>query len=99
MVGRAGGAATYPVTLFEDVDLTLAPPVGHFVIGVIDTGILSFDGQPHPYLSGHLTADWDANVDQFTAPLLPGSADGHGTFVAGVILRQVPKARIQMRNS
>jgi len=99
MPGRAGGAATYPVTLSEDPHLTPAKSVDDFVIGVIDTGILSFGGQPHPYLAGHLTDDWAQQVDEFTAPDIPNSADGHGTFVAGVILRQAPTAKIQMRNT
>jgi hypothetical protein len=69
------------------------------VIGFIDTGNLSFDGEPHPYLAGHLTAGWDKQVDQFDAPDLPNSDDGHGTFGAGVTLRQAPTAMIQMRNT
>src|SRR3954454_1295083 len=99
MVGRAGGAATFPLTLLTDPGLPLIQPVADFVVGVIDTGVVSFDGQPHPYLSGHLTDDWDKNVDQLTGPRLPGTADGHGTFVAGLILQQAPTARICMRNT
>lgn len=98
MVGRAGGAATYPVNLVTDPGLRTIQPVGDFVVDAIDTGILSFDGQPHPYLSGRLTDDWDKNVDEFDTAQHPSSADGHGTFVAGVILRQAPAAKIRMQN-
>ena len=99
MVGRAGGASTYPVTLPTDPYLTLKEPVADFVIDVIDSGILAFGGKPHPYLDGHLTEDWRKNVDEFTGSPDSLTINGHGTFVAGVILRQAPTARIRMRNT
>jgi subtilisin family serine protease len=74
-----------------------------FVVGVIDTGIVLEDDryhrQPHPFLQGHLTPDWDHNEDHLPkAHSRLRELDGHGTFVAGVILREAPTVTIHMRN-
>ena len=95
MVDRWGGAAGYP----RPVDITdgtfpddeQANP--DFVVGVIDTGIL-----PHVYLDAHLTADFEDHKDELPTEGSPlGPIHGHGTFVAGLVHTDAPKATIAMR--
>jgi hypothetical protein len=103
MVGRAGGGATFATGVPPQTGTDVPPqitrlrdPMVDFVIGVIDTGIWSFGGQPHPYLEGHLTDSWTQNVDEQE---LFSVVEGHGTFVSGVILNQAPTAMIEMRRA
>jgi len=76
-----------------------------FVVGVLDTGIVLNDdrhhGEPHPFLRDHLTPGSLDNED--VLPKEPEDKrlrehDGHGTAVAGLILREAPTATIHMRN-
>jgi subtilisin family serine protease len=76
-----------------------------FVVGVIDTGIVlnddRHDGEPHPFLRDRLTSAWPYNEDRLpdkTKPKRLREHDGHGTAVAGLILREAPTATIHMRN-
>jgi hypothetical protein len=59
--------------------------------GVIDTGIVLHECRPHPFLGDRVRFDPEDTVrvvrGEDDNPL--GSA-GHGTFVAGVLLKQVP---------
>lgn len=88
-----GGPASPPVATGE----RLSPrDVSHLAgtgvtVGVIDTGIMR-----HPWLDGAYLAtpgDFDplAEVD----PYRLDKQDGHGTFVAGLILQQAPGATIR----
>lgn len=90
-----------PATPPSPTETELAPvtePAGDFPVGVVDTGIVLQDGRPHPYLDGHvryaaadqdpLDADDDGWLDIY---------DGHGTFVAGLVLQQAPAATVQVR--
>jgi hypothetical protein len=75
-----------------------AEAAGDFAVGVVDTGVVLEDGQPHPNLAGHirygerdqdpLDADGDGWLDIY---------DGHGTFVAGIILERAPAATVHLR--
>jgi hypothetical protein len=91
----------------EDVDR-------EFVIGVLDTGVsLDWPGkQPHPYIKPNLALGWetqpdaresyssdeDSGYDDDGYGVKAGRLDGHGTFVAGVIVREAPFASLEMRN-
>lgn len=64
-----------------------------FTVAVLDTGVFA-----HPWFTG---ADWFGQVDQADYDALPDQPDlelrdqtGHGTFVAGAILRRAPQARL-----
>ncbi len=74
-----------------------------FTVGVVDTGVLLTwaGGTTHPWLTGHVAICPEDDEDRLTATgdgLLPtlGAADGHGTFVAGLVLREAPRARVRM---
>jgi subtilisin family serine protease len=98
MSGRAGGAATYGLVTSAELP-ALKDPTDDFVIGVIDTGVVSHGGRPHPYLAGHLADGWQNNLDRLAGPSnLSSKDDGHGTFVAGVILNQAPTAKVHISN-
>lgn len=60
-------------------------------VGVIDTGAMA-----HPWLTGSFLAgpaDFDVKSEKKKGVL--DSQDGHGTFVAGIILQQAPGATIR----
>jgi subtilisin family serine protease len=68
-------------------------------VGVVDTGILLHQGKPHPYLGDRVVYDQEDTVrperDDDGNPV--GTA-AHGTFVAGVLLKQVPPTvRVRMK--
>ncbi len=87
-------------------------PATDFVIGQVDTGFVLQAGAPHPWLAGHLrfgaedvdpldgvtALDTDGGLDV----VLPGTdglldpADAHGTFVAGLMVQQAPRAVVLM---
>ncbi|MGH8910103.1 MAG: S8 family peptidase [Egibacteraceae bacterium] len=76
----------------------LAEP-GDFTVGVLDTGIVLRDGQPHPWLAGHVDFDPARHEDPLDVLEPSGmldEADAHGTFVAGLVLRQAPRARVRI---
>jgi subtilisin family serine protease len=94
MGGRVGGAADEAVA----VNQTYTPnrtPAGDLVVGVVDTGIAKFHGGTHPWFADHLYDD--PPVDE-----LPAEGEeldelpGHGTFVAGLILREAPAVKVRM---
>ncbi|MQA93933.1 MAG: S8 family serine peptidase [Streptosporangiales bacterium] len=69
------------------------PPGRTVTVAVLDTGIA-----PHPWWSG---TDWFAEVSRDAADLPDADLDyrldaqaGHGTFVAGLVLRAAPTARL-----
>ncbi|ANZ40700.1 hypothetical protein BBK82_36595 [Lentzea guizhouensis] len=65
-------------------------------VGVIDTGVHhNRAGRPHPWLSGHVSyLEEDVETDDDNNP-----AVGHGSFVAGVVLRHAPEATVMMRKA
>ena len=111
--GAGGGTAGYPYATGETVSAARFTAVDpDFVIAVLDTGV-TVDGlskKPHPFIAGNLMAGWE----QYPDPLedyhpesagygggwstTAGPQDGHGTFVAGRILREAPFATLAMRN-
>jgi subtilisin family serine protease len=100
--GRIPGGAEYPVAV--DDEFPRLPAAGDFTVGVIDTGlVLDSAGQPHPWFTDHVDCS-DEEQDRVGSghrerhdPGYLADADGHGTFVAGLILREAPTARILMR--
>lgn len=99
---RTPGGADYPVAV--DEALPSLPPVGQIAVFVIDTGIVvDADHRAHPWFGNHVSfdpADEDPLGQGRGAGDQPGylaPADGHGTFVTGLILREAPTARVIMR--
>jgi subtilisin family serine protease len=102
---RTPGGADYPVAVdetFPPLPPPLPPETG-VTVGVIDTGLV-LDGahNPHPWFGDHVffreededplgQGRGDADEHGYLA-----DADGHGTFVAGLILREAPTARVTM---
>ncbi|NUT44772.1 MAG: peptidase S8 and S53 subtilisin kexin sedolisin, partial [Thermoactinospora sp.] len=73
-----------------------APPVSYrpgrsrsdVVIGLLDTGVAK-----HPWWSG---SDWYARLGPDGADAARGAQAGHGTFVAGLLARRAPGARLRV---
>jgi hypothetical protein len=98
---RTPGGADYAVAVDEAVPPL--PPVGDVAVVVIDTGlVVDADHQPHPWFGNHVSIgpeDEDPLEQGRGADDEPGylaPADGHGTFVTGLILREAPTARVIM---
>jgi subtilisin family serine protease len=98
---RTPGGADYPVAV--DETFPPLPPATGVTVGVIDTGLV-LDGahKPHPWFGDHVSfreedddplgqGGGDADELGYLA-----DADGHGTFVTGLILREAPTARVTM---
>ncbi len=69
-------------------------------VGVIDTGVVLRGGRPHPFLDGRVRFDPHRDVDEpgdDAIACTPADSDGHGTFVAGVILAQAPSVNLQIK--
>ena len=101
---RTPGGANHPEAVVG-MDFPALPSETDVVkVGVIDTGFVLEDGKPHPGFGDHVSFDPDKDADV----LLHGhrdrdqpgrylaDADGHGTFVTGLILREAPRARVVM---
>jgi hypothetical protein len=76
----------------------LAEP-SDFTVGVLDSGIVLRDGQPHPWLDGRVEFDPARHEDPLDVLEPHGmldEADAHGTFVAGLVLRHAPRARVRV---
>jgi subtilisin family serine protease len=102
VVGRTPGGVDYPVAVNED--FPPLPPAGNVTVGVVDTGVvLNADGSPHPWFGDHVSySNQDEDVlgvgrGDATGQGFVADADGHGTFVTGLILREAPRARVTMR--
>ena len=105
---RTPGGASYPKAV-EGKGLpalpAIEPSARTVAVGVVDTGIvLDRDShQPHPWFAGHVTFgehDDDpleqGHRDRYEPHYL-ADADGHGTFVTGLILNEAQTAQIIMR--
>jgi subtilisin family serine protease len=97
--GRTWGGHDRPKPV-EDPRWQALPAASKATVGVIDTGIaLRSDGRPHQWFGDHLSYCPDEDVDVLpeSAPYVRlGSADGHGTFVTGLILLEAPDVRVRM---
>jgi subtilisin family serine protease len=107
--GRTPGGADFAVAVNES--LPPLPPPGDVVVGVVDTGMVVEASLANPWFGDHVTIlteivdplgvlvhipdkvvpAGDDLVEGFLAP-----ADGHGTFVSGLILAEAPTARVAM---
>jgi len=73
---------------------------GSLVVGVVDTGIVLHDdiqhGTPHPWLASRVVPSEiaEGRLPDDRRFLEPG--DAHGTFVAGLVLKEAPAASIRM---
>ncbi|MDR7252601.1 subtilisin family serine protease [Nocardioides sp. BE266] len=95
--GRVPGTVHAPYTL----DLVTVPDLedtGEVTVGVIDTGIvLGDDGRPAPWFGDHVSYCREDDQDRLygeSGTLLPSA--GHGTAIAGIVLREAPTARVRM---
>lgn len=94
--GRVG-AASHAVATDLSFPPNHAPVTDDLLVGVVDTGIVEQDGKPHPWFAGHVRyepADVDPLDDSFGQL---SEYDAHGTFVAGLILREAPRATVVMK--
>ena len=103
-VARVPGGADYPVAV--DETFPPLPPATDITVGVVDTGIVLDEArEPHRWFSGHVRFDADdedrlqVGTHDKSGPGYLADADGHGTFVSGLILREAPTARIDMRGA
>jgi hypothetical protein len=100
-VARTPGGSDYPVAVAET--LAALPPATGCTVGVIDTGLVLDDARrPHPWFGDHVSygehdddplgeGQGDADEVGYLA-----DADGHGTFVTGLILRGAQAAHVRM---
>jgi subtilisin family serine protease len=96
---RAIGGAILPVPMdsFTAYEPNDEEPDKSFVVGVVDTGlVLDADRKPHPWLAGHVAFDPAADVDPLADHGQLRADDGHGTFVAGLVLREAPRAWVRV---
>jgi hypothetical protein len=91
-VGTAGLAVATDRTFPPN----LAPVTDDVLIGVVDTGIVERGGNPHPWFGGHVRYGPD-DIDPPAETSLLEKFDGHGTFVAGLLLREAPRATVVMK--
>ncbi|MET8850866.1 S8/S53 family peptidase [Amycolatopsis sp. NPDC004625] len=84
-----------------NLDLTPVPAAGHLRlhVGVVDTGIVLRDGEPHEFLGKRVRYDPEDTVRVVRGEDgNPVGSAGHGTFVAGVVLKQVgPDVGVRMK--
>ncbi|WP_113703609.1 S8 family peptidase [Nonomuraea lactucae] len=59
------------------------------VVGLLDTGVAK-----HPWWAG---SEWYGEVDREDYDAPEGAQAGHGTFIAGLLLRQAPDAALAVR--
>jgi subtilisin family serine protease len=100
-VGRTPGGSDFPVAV--DEAFPPLPSATAVTVGVIDTGLVLDEAhRPHPWFGDHVSFG-ERDID----PLGQGrgdldeigqlaDADGHGTFVTGLILREAPRVRVSM---
>jgi hypothetical protein len=93
--GRVGGSSDDAVAVARSFPPNLTPK-GELRIGVVDTGFADSGTGIHPWLTGHLDGDPPIQRVPPTGATMLDELDGHGTFVAGLILREAPAATIRM---
>jgi hypothetical protein len=100
--GRTPGGAVGPEPT-DDPDWDELGEPTDFTVGVVDTGILLTwpERMPHPWLVRHLSICPEDDEDLIGPADADGVAtlsvaDGHGTFVSGLVLREAPRARVRM---
>ncbi|NRQ31089.1 S8/S53 family peptidase [Nonomuraea sp. NN258] len=88
-----GGPASRP---FPTPPISFKPGPGRsgrdrsdVVVGLLDTGVAK-----HPWWSG---TDWYARLGPDEADATEGEQAGHGTFIAGLLVRQAPGAALRVR--
>ncbi|WP_206791236.1 S8/S53 family peptidase [Amycolatopsis sp. MtRt-6] len=83
------------------LDLTPVPAAERIAVraGVIDTGIVLRDGKPHDFLGNRVCYDPEDTVRVVRGEDgNPVGSAGHGTFVAGVVLKQAgPDVGVRMK--
>ena len=92
--GRVGGAADRAVAANRSYPPNRTP-AGELVVGVVDTGIVKYEDGTHPWFAGHLY-DHPPVDDFLLIGEAPDELPGHGTFVAGLILREAPAVKVRM---
>ena len=99
------GSTDYPVATDRSFPPNLTPCDDDFVVAVIDTGVVLDDdlqeNTPHPWLADHVFYEPEARDvlgigRQPTTEGMLNTFDAHGTFVAGLVLREAPAARVHM---
>lgn len=87
-----------PRPTLRTLDPVSAPDIPPLV-GLIDTGVVLREGRPHPFLGNRVVFDPEDTVRVVRdADGNPVGSAAHGTFVAGVLLRQVsPDVRVRMK--
>ena len=89
-VGTGAGRA------FPSTESWLPDARGSLPIGVVDTGLWIGASGPHPFLDGRVDHRPDDREPDPDTPEVPPEF-GHGTFVAGLILREAPDSYVLMR--
>lgn len=103
-VARVPGGADYPVAV--DETFPALPPATGITVGVVDTGIVVDEARKaHRWFGDHVlfgAGDDDplqVGAHKSSGPGYLADADGHGTFVTGLVLREAPTARVAMRGA
>ncbi len=99
--GRTPGGAGRPHPA-RDPNLPRLPDRSDVTVGVVDTGVLlSWEGLAHPWIRSHVSICPEDDEDLLATradgrqPAL-GVADGHGTFVTGLILGEAPRVLVRV---
>jgi subtilisin family serine protease len=92
MGGRDPHGYGLPVVIGGKLEIPARMPSQQTVhVGVVDTGISNvFLGQPHSFLQDRLEEGYDVE---------PEGEDGHGSFIAGVVLHRAPTAMVHMKRA
>lgn len=104
---RTPGGAYLPFLTVDTFGDPLAPEVGRSttIVGVVDTGLVldKVTDLPHEWIGNHATCADDERDELEVGhrdrhqPGYLADADGHGTFVTGLILHEAPTAHVIMR--
>lgn len=91
--------ADLPVPARNPLKLESAEPCA-FTVAVIDSGLVQ-DGKAADFVDEAgarlvAAADGDDRVDVSPTNGMLDDADGHGTFIAGIVLREAPSATVRM---
>ncbi|GAB1515127.1 S8 family peptidase [Actinophytocola sp. KF-1] len=92
--GRVGGASDIAVAVHQSYPPNTTP-ARDFVVGVVDTGFACHGGGPHAWLANHIERT-EGDVEDIPPNGMLGETHGHGTFIAGLVLREAPAATVRM---